>query len=1081
MKLAREFYRLPLNFDADRLAFEVAALGEGEWRRHPQGHPGNSAIPLLSAGGDPANEDTRGPMRPTPALERCEYLRQVLAALGAPIGRTRLMRIAGHGEATAHADVNYYWSQRVRVHVPVLTYPGVRFTCGEREVFMDGGECWIFDTWRRHNVLNPDDRPRIHLVADTVGSDYFWQLVAAGAAGAVARAVPHQPGLAAALDTEAHNFPVVMSPWEMDSLFGSLRADAAAGADASAPAGAETFGAALEAIAQRWRALWASYADDAAGWPHYQAELERAERELAPLAGRLALPNGTDAVEAVRHWVLRAAVNPDLSPPAPLPLREGGSKALGGQTPGSFSEGGNKALGGQTPGSFGEGGSKALGGQTRGSSGEGGSKALGGQTPGSFGEGGSKAQGGQTPGGFSEGGSRVKLDARTAERPHSPARFDRPLFIVAAPRSGSTLLFETLARAPNLYTIGSESHQLIESIPGLHPAERGFESNRLIAADATPRVLAQLYAALEAQLRDRDGRQPPPEGALRLLEKTPKNALRIPFLAAAFPEARFIYLYRDPRENLASIIEAWRSERFITYPNLPGWPGPAWSLLLIPGWRALGGQGLGQIAAAQWEAANRQIMADLAALPADRHAVVSYANFLANPQAEAERLCRWAGLDWDQRLEGPLPFSRHTLTPPDPDKWRQHADEIERLLPVLQPLARQLAEPIAAASQPPASAAAPLPSPPGIIGAPAPAAADAPLRSQHTTSFPQLLNHLGLSLFVSTYQAGKLVVLRANGELLNTHFRAFRKPMGLALRQGRLAMGTELELLEFSDVPAVARQLQPASHHDAAFLPRTSYVTGDVQVHEIAWTGDELCFVNTRFSCLCAPSREYSFVPTWRPRFISALAPEDRCHLNGLAVRDGRAAYVTALAETDTASGWRDHKRDGGVLIETASGEIIVRGLSMPHSPRWHGGRLWLLNSGEGGVGVVDLAAGRYHEVARLPGFTRGLSFHGRYAFIGLSQVRESAVFSGIAIAELPLESRACGIWVLDVTTGQTVAFVQFQDLLQEIFAVEAAHGLRFPDVLSDDKDRIAGSFVLPDEALQAVPPELRTVELERP
>jgi uncharacterized protein (TIGR03032 family) len=204
------------------------------------------------------------------------------------------------------------------------------------------------------------------------------------------------------------------------------------------------------------------------------------------------------------------------------------------------------------------------------------------------------------------------------------------------------------------------------------------------------------------------------------------------------------------------------------------------------------------------------------------------------------------------------------------------------------------------------------------------------------------------------------------------------------------------------------------------------------------------------------------------------LAPEDRCHLNGLAVRDGRPAYATALAQTDTAAGWRDHKREGGLLIDVASNEVIVRGLSMPHSPRWHAGRLWLLNSGAGGLGVVDLASGRYQEVARLPGFTRGLAFHGRFAFVGLSQVRESAVFSGIAIAELPLEQRACGVWVLDVTTGQTVAFVQFQDLVQEIFAVEIAHNMRFPDVVSDDQERISGSFVLPDDALQAVPLELR-------
>src|SRR5207248_3177054 len=148
-------------------------------------------------------------------------------------------------------------------------------------------------------------------------------------------------------------------------------------------------------------------------------------------------------------------------------------------------------------------------------------------------------------------------------------------------RSGSSLLFETLARAAEVYTVGGESHQLIEGIAGLEPAACGLESNRLTGADARPGVVAQLYASFEAQLRDREGQRPPAEGAVRLLEKTPKNALRIPFLAAAFPEARFIFLYREPRENLASIMEAWGSGRFVTYPDLPGWQGPPWSMLLV--------------------------------------------------------------------------------------------------------------------------------------------------------------------------------------------------------------------------------------------------------------------------------------------------------------------------------------------------------------------------------------------------------------------------------------------------------------------------------------------------------------------
>jgi uncharacterized protein (TIGR03032 family) len=350
------------------------------------------------------------------------------------------------------------------------------------------------------------------------------------------------------------------------------------------------------------------------------------------------------------------------------------------------------------------------------------------------------------------------------------------------------------------------------------------------------------------------------------------------------------------------------------------------------------------------------------------------------------------------------------------------------------------------------------------------------LRSVHTTNFGPLLGELGLSLLVTTYQAGKLVVLRQNDEgTLNTHFRAFPRPMGLAVRGDRLAVGTALEVWEYHNLPAVARNLEPAGSHDACFLPRLAHVTGDVQIHEMAWVpraeapaDPELWFVNTRFSCLCTRAMPYSFVPRWRPRFVSALAPEDRCHLNGLAVRDGAVRYVTALGATDTTGGWRERKKDGGILIDVAEDAIVAAGLSMPHSPRWYAGKLWVLNSGEGGLGTVDPATGKYEEVASLPGFTRGLDFVGPLAFVGLSQVRESAVFSGIAIAERPLAERCCGVWVVNIQSGQVIAYVKFEDALQEIFAVQAVP-YRRPDLINNDAVRLAESFVLPDESLAEV------------
>lgn len=349
-----------------------------------------------------------------------------------------------------------------------------------------------------------------------------------------------------------------------------------------------------------------------------------------------------------------------------------------------------------------------------------------------------------------------------------------------------------------------------------------------------------------------------------------------------------------------------------------------------------------------------------------------------------------------------------------------------------------------------------------------------PLRSVHTSNVPQVLGHLGASLVVSTYQAGKLVFLRADGEYLNTHFRSFDRPMGMAFDGDRLAIGTAIEIWEYHNSPAVANRLQPIGKHDACFLPRVGHVTGDVQIHEMCWGGDQLWFVNTRFSCLCTRDANFSFVPQWRPSFVSALVPEDRCHLNGLCLVQGQPAFVTALGETDTPGGWRANKKDGGILIEVSTGTILVRGLSMPHSPRWYNGRLWLLDSGNGGLGYIDSATCRYELVAELPGFTRGLDFCGPLAFVGLSQVRESAVFSGIAIAEKALVERNCGVWVVNIEQREIIGFVKFEDAVQEIFAVQVLPGIRFPELINDNRALLADSFVVPEQALPDVPAGLR-------
>jgi hypothetical protein len=258
------------------------------------------------------------------------------------------------------------------------------------------------------------------------------------------------------------------------------------------------------------------------------------------------------------------------------------------------------------------------------------------------------------------------------------SRFDRPIFIVSTPRSGSTLLFETIKQAPTIHTVGGESHWFIEDIPGLAPAARGWSSNRLTALDADPEKVEALSIAFYEALRDRDGRRP--AGMVRMVEKTPKNSLRVPFFAAAYPDASFVYLYRDVRQTLASMLEAWATGAFQTYPDLPGWSGRPWSLLLIPGWERLKGANLTTIVAQQWVTTTDILLNDLADLPADRVRSLDYDQFLAAPQAAMEKMCASLDLEWDRLLGSQLPLSVTTVSAPRREKWRRLEGVIDSMM-----------------------------------------------------------------------------------------------------------------------------------------------------------------------------------------------------------------------------------------------------------------------------------------------------------------------------------------------------------------------------------------------------------------
>jgi uncharacterized protein (TIGR03032 family) len=293
--------------------------------------------------------------------------------------------------------------------------------------------------------------------------------------------------------------------------------------------------------------------------------------------------------------------------------------------------------------------------------------------------------------------------------------------------------------------------------------------------------------------------------------------------------------------------------------------------------------------------------------------------------------------------------------------------------------------------------------------------------------------------------------------------------MGLAANHQVLSIGTPGHISHYRNMPAVAQKREPIGQVDACYMPRDSHTTGDILVHEMAYgNNNELWVVNTRFSCLCTLDNVNSFVPRWKPRFITGYSPNDRCHLNGMGMVDGKPKYVTALGETNTTTGWRANKKDGCILIDVPSGEIIARNLSMPHSPRWHNGQLWVLESGKGTLSIVDPKTGKHEAIATVPGFTRGLDFFGPLAFIGLSQVRETAVFSGIPITEQNIE-RNSGVWVINIQTGQVVAFVKFEDALQEIFAVQILQGIISPDLVNDELEMMHSSYELPDEAMRYV------------
>jgi len=311
VRLPRPFYRLPVRFDAERLRAEAVALPASAWARHPNEIAGNYSIRLISVGGG-ENDEVNGSMQATPHLARSPYLRQVLASFGVVWGRSRLLRLAPGAVVPEHADIHHHWFYRVRMHVPIVTRPEVRFSCGDESVHMAPGEAWIFDNWRLHHVENPTESERIHLVADTSGSAAFWRLVARSEVpGAAVHVEAYDPTRSAQPLTERASLRPVMAPGEMELLTGDLRVELIALADT--PDHRERLGryhALLDAFTRDWRQLYSLYAEEEAGWHEFEQLRDSVRESSRTLGAGLAVRTNRVAAHAVLEGrILKACLS----------------------------------------------------------------------------------------------------------------------------------------------------------------------------------------------------------------------------------------------------------------------------------------------------------------------------------------------------------------------------------------------------------------------------------------------------------------------------------------------------------------------------------------------------------------------------------------------------------------------------------------------------------------------------------------------------------------------------------------------------------------------------------------------------
>jgi len=325
-----------------------------------------------------------------------------------------------------------------------------------------------------------------------------------------------------------------------------------------------------------------------------------------------------------------------------------------------------------------------------------------------------------------------------------------------------------------------------------------------------------------------------------------------------------------------------------------------------------------------------------------------------------------------------------------------------------------------------------------------------PFTARYSSQIPELLNKLNCSIALSTYQAGKVVLIspHPDNEKLITLPRSFRKPMGMSLQGDKMVMSTKDEVLVFQNSRELASFYPNKQNtYDSLWLPRVTYYTGLVDMHDIGFGSDGIYGVNTSFSCICKIDGEYNFTPVWKPPFIKEIVPGDLCHLNGMVILNGKPKYVTALGTSTTPRGWKENIIDGGALIDVENNEIILDQLSMPHSPKMYNGELYLLTSASGDFIKVNLETKTYTTLKKFDGFCRGLSFCGDFAFIGFSKLRKnSSTFAKLSFSE---KANFSGIKIIHMPTNAEVGEIVYETSVDEIYEVMVLENMVRPNILN--------------------------------